>query len=337
MGLDMSQLIQFMQAFERRVTMKIKRIMGAAIFIIGLLLLLSIASVLSIPRDNTAAAGMEEPRANGILGETENSIDVLVLGDSESYFSISPLQLWEEKGYATYVCGTASQQLTYSDTMLRRAFQTQKPKIVILETLAIYRKISPGTAALTEIARHFPIFQYHDRWKSYRLKGLDSGIKYNWTEDYKGYFYTNQVAPANKKDYMAPTDTASKIPEANRKYMRKIKDFCDENGAELVLLSTPSSANWDYQSHNGIKSLAAELGCEYIDLNLMNDVVNIDWSQDTRDSGDHLNYTGAVKVTHYLAEYLSNKGVLPDHRGDEKYASWNDCLKKLKAEAGEIQ
>lgn len=317
--------------------MKIKKIMGPVVFIAGLVLLLDIASYLSVPRDNTVAAGMEETRANGILGKKENSIDILVLGDSESYFSISPLQLWEEKGYTAYVCGTASQQLVYSNTMLHRAFQAQKPKIVILETLAIYRKISPGTVALAEIARHFPIFQYHDRWKSYNLKELDSGIKYNWTEDYKGYFYTNQVAPARKTEYMTPTDASSKIAKTNRKYIQKIKDFCDENGAELILLSVPSSVNWDYESHNGIESLAAELGCEYIDLNLMNDIINIDWSQDTRDSGDHLNYTGAAKVTHYLAEYLSSKGVLPDHRGDEKYAIWNDCLKKLKTEAVGVQ
>ncbi|MEA4814137.1 MAG: hypothetical protein VB112_04455 [Oscillospiraceae bacterium] len=313
--------------------MKIKRIVGAAVLIAGLVLLLAIASFLSVPRDNTAAAGMEETRANGILGEKENSIDILVIGDSEAYSSISPLQLWEEKGYTAYVCGTASQRLSYSNILLRRAFQTQKPKIVILETLAIYRKMSPGNVALTEIARLFPIFQYHDRWKSYDLKGLDSGIKYNWTDDYKGYFYSNQVTPAHKTEYMTPTDASSKIAKANRKYIQKIKEFCDENGAELILLSTPSPQNWDYESHNGIESLASELGCEYIDLNLMNDVIKIDWSQDTRDGGDHLNFTGATKVTHYLAEYLSGKGVLSDHRGDERYAHWNECLAKLNAEA----
>lgn len=315
--------------------MKIKRIVGAAAFIVGLVLLLAVSSYLLVPRDNTAAAGMEEPLANGILGEKENSIDILVLGDSESYSSISPLQLWEEKGYTAYVCGTASQRLTYSNTMLRRAFQKQKPKIVILETLTVYRNMSLGNVGLTEIARYFPVFQYHDRWKSYDLKGLGNGVKYNWTNDYKGYFYSNQVAPAYNTEYMTPTEKSAKIANANRNYIQKIKDFCDENGAELILLSTPSPQNWDYESHNGIATLASELGCEYIDLNLMNDVVNIDWSQDTRDGGDHLNYSGATKVTHYLAEYLSGKGNLSDHRGDEKYESWNKCLAKLNAEIAE--
>lgn len=313
--------------------MKIKRILGGVAFIAGLMILLAISSYLLVPRNNTTAAGMEATSANGILGEKENSIDILVLGDSESYFSISPLQLWKEKGYTAYVCGTAGQHLTYSNTMLHRAFQKQKPKIVILETLAIYRKMSLSNVGLAEIARYFPVFEYHNRWKSYDLKGFKSGVKYNLTEDYKGYFYSDQVAPAHNLEYMTPTEESAKIAKTNRYFIQKIKDFCDENGAELILLSTPSTQNWNYKSHNGIALLASELNCKYIDLNLMNDTVGIDWSLDTRDGGDHLNSSGANKVTHYLTEYLSGRGILSDHRGDKNYAHWDECLAKLNAKA----
>lgn len=313
--------------------MKIKRIIGAAVFIVGLLIQLAVLSYLFVPKNNTAEAGMEETTANGILGEKEDSIDILVLGDSESYCSVSPLQLWKEKGYTAYVCGTAAQRLNYSNTMLHRAFQHQKPKIVILETLAIYRKMSLNDVGFTEMANYFPVFQYHNLWKTYGFKEYKSGVEYNWTSDYKGYFYSSEVVPARNLEYMIPTKISEKISRVNKSYVQRIKDFCNENGAELILLSAPSSKNWNYELHNGIASLASELNCKYIDLNLMNDVLHIDWRQDTRDEGDHLNYSGAIKVTHYLSDYLSSNANLPDHRSDKNYASWNECLAKLNEKA----
>ena len=127
---------------------------------------------------------------------------------------------------------------------------------------------------------------------------------------------------------MKPTDKVAEIPALNIQYVREMKQFCDENGSRLVLVSTPSTVNWNFQRHNGIQKLANDIGCEYIDLNLMNDRIQIDWSKDTRDKGDHLNHFGAVKVSRFLSEYLKETGLLTDHREDPAYAKWNDSLKK---------
>ena len=48
----------------------------------------------------------------------------------------------------------------------------------------------------------------------------------------------------------------------------------------------------------------------------------IDWKSDTLDKGDHLNLSGAHKITDYMITYLQEHYVLPDHRGDEKFTSW---------------
>ncbi len=305
-----------------------RRIMTFLAFLCGLVVLLEGASYLYMPKNNTAEFGMEEVFANGILGEKENTIDVIVIGDSESFTSITPMQIWMEKGYTSYVCGTSGQTLDYSLTLLKRAFQKQKPKFVIFETNAIYREVLISDAILTEMGNCLPVFRYHNRWKKQSWNTLKGSCEYTWTHDYKGYRYSDKVnACTKRKKYMKPAETAIQISALNHQYVKKIKEVCEANNAKLIFLSTPSVKNWSYMHHNGITLLAEELACEYIDLNLMNEEVQIDWEKDTRDKGDHLNHYGAQKVTHYLAEYLNQTNLLEDHRGSTEYEKWNEALK----------
>lgn len=60
----------------------IKKAVGSVFFVSGLICLLVILSYIFIPKNNMKAFGMEDEPANGILGEKENTIDVLVIGDS---------------------------------------------------------------------------------------------------------------------------------------------------------------------------------------------------------------------------------------------------------------
>ena len=309
----------------------LKRILSFIVLAATLLVLILAASRIFFPKNNTSSAGMEEDGANGILSEKENTVDVVVIGDSESYYSISPMQIWKEKGYTSYVCGTSAQTLDYSLTMLERAFKTQKPRIVIFETNAIYREFTESNALLTKLGNIFPIFRYHNRWKSLSSSDFTSDLSFTWTNDLKGFVYNTEVDGCENTDYMAETGQSAHIPEQNLAYVKKIKALCDENDAQLIFLSTPSSLNWNATLHNGISSLADELGCTYVDMNLQNDEIKINWETDTRDKGDHLNYTGAAKVTHYLADYLEKTGLLTDHRSDETYSSWNDSLTRYEA------
>ena len=130
---------------------------------------------------------------------------------------------------------------------------------------------------------------------------------------------------------MKPVETAAEIPERNIRYVKEIQRLCQENGACLVFLSAPSPVNWNYARHNGIQALAQEMGCEYLDLNLKQDQIPLTGVRTPGTKGDHLNHFGAVKVTHYLAGWLEETGLLTDHRNDENYAKWNDALKKYEA------
>ena len=59
-----------------------KHILSSVAFLLILAVLLAAASYVVLPKNNTKEAGMLTPQANGFLGEPENTIDVLFLGNS---------------------------------------------------------------------------------------------------------------------------------------------------------------------------------------------------------------------------------------------------------------
>jgi len=56
-----------------------------------------------------------------IQSERNDSIDVLVLGDSESYTTFSPIEIWQQDGISSFVCGQTGQEIEETYYMLRRA------------------------------------------------------------------------------------------------------------------------------------------------------------------------------------------------------------------------
>lgn len=306
------------------------RIVKGISFILILLILLVILSYITIPKNNLKEFGMEEIKANGILGEKYNSIDILIVGDSESYTSIVPMALWEDYGFTSYVSGVGKQNLVESLSYVNQAMKTQKPKIVILESHNIYTKVSLSEPASLILKKLLPVFKYHNRWKDLNNNDFGGKIDYTWIDDLKGYKYSEKVKPADDSNYMSYTDKAKSIPKVNQILVKLLKEYCNMNNAQLLVLSTPSTINWDYESHNGAKKFLDEENIEFLDLNVLKDEVKIDWQQDTRDAGDHLNYKGALKVTKYVGEYLKNKNILEDHREAKEYNKWSEALKRYK-------
>ncbi|MDD6435855.1 MAG: SGNH/GDSL hydrolase family protein [Clostridiales bacterium] len=307
----------------------VKRIVLSLVFIAGLCGLLLASSRIFVPKSNNKESGTEEVEANGILGERPKSVDGVVLGDSESYSAIIPLQLWKERGYTVYNCGTSGQTLDYSQVMLKRVFSRHKPKVVLMETNAIFRPISRSNMFYTMLCERFSIFRYHNRWKSIDIDGISDSVNYTWTDEWKGYRYSNLVNASSSEGYMSPSEEYADIPEANLDYLKSMKELCDENGTKMILVSTPSTVNWNYKRHNSMKEAAKALDLDYIDLNVEAKEIGIDWTKDTRDKGDHLNYSGAKKVTTYLGQYLQNTGLMKSHLGDPKYESWDAASNKF--------
>lgn len=296
-------------------------------FLCLLCCLLLLASSILLPKNNSEDSGMIDSRANGFLAEPKDTIDVLFVGDSECYSAFIPLHIWEDTGISSYVCATSAQRLTYSYEFLKEAFKNQSPKVVILETNAIFRSISFTDVVDITAEELFPVFRYHNRWKSLNKDDFDTEPTYTYFSETKGYKYnTKNRGSADTSQYMKASTEKQTIPPKCKLYLKRIAKLCKKNGAELILVSTPSTKNWNSKRHNAVASSAEDLGITYLDLNTQGNI-NIDWSTDTRDKGDHLNYFGASKVTNYISSYLKDTKLFTDKRKDSNYESWNTAAK----------
>lgn len=312
-----------------------RNIICSVLFLSILSVLLMTASAIMKPGKRAGVNSLEDPLTNGVLAERKNTVDVLFLGDSECYSTFIPLKIWNDHGITSYVCGTTEQVLSFSYELLTKAEKKQNPKTVVLETNTVFREVTNTKAFINKAEGLFSVFKYHDRWKNLQPKSWQINENKIYDERSKGYLFNTIVNAASTQGYMTPTDEKETIPTDNVKYVKKIRDYCRKNGAELVLVSVPSTKNWNYAKHNAIAELSENLGIEYVDMNTMQKEIPIDWKTETRDKGDHLNYYGAVKATSYMGKYLEASGLFENKKNDPEYAEWNRFAADFYASAGD--
>lgn len=308
-----------------------KNVIKVFIFFIIFVLLLIISSQIFVPKNNLSTT-LRTRKANLVMGEKDNSLDALFIGDSLVYTAINPMYIWENYGFTSYDLAMSAQYLYESYNNLQKSLKNQKPKIVFLETNQFFRKYKIVNVIGAEGKKIFPVFEYHNRWKGLSVNDIFGSGDYNERDALKGFRYMSKVnSPDNvNKNYMKKKKDIKEIPDLNYKYIEKIINKCQENNIEIVFLSTPSMKNCNYSKYLAIKEIANKFNIEHLDLNL--DIkLNINWATETVDKGDHLNFEGSKKVSEYLGNYLKEKGFI-DHRTDSNYNTWNEDLINYKKE-----
>lgn len=295
-----------------------KKILRIIIFIVILMVMILLLSHFFA---NFKTLGKSDISVVGIQGEYKNSLDYLIIGDSESYTSTIPLEIWKTYGYAGYICGTPGQRLNQTYDILNDVLETQKPKIIIIETNALFRGVKDIDIP-SYLNNKLQLFKYHDNWKYLVSSNYN---KYNVNE--KGFVYSKEIKKSANPNYKKYTKKKRQIKKENIRYFEKIIDLCKKHNIELILMSVPTSKNWNYKKHNTIGELASKYELKFIDFNLDEDI-HIDWNKDTQDEGDHLNYYGAMKVTKKLGDYLHSLNILKSHKDDKKYQKWNEDYDK---------
>ena len=290
---------------------------------------------------------INENRDGRITGEYYSfapCADVVFAGSSTVYSDVCPDVLWDEEGISSYVRANASQPVWISYYMVEDAVKCHKPELVCLDmTFAKYdddfveepstrksldgmrlspSKINCALASMGEdeklIEYIVPLFRFHTRWKELTW----DDIKYAWyfgkvTDN--GFIDDTNVNGIEDTELVYSTDDRRLSPK-NIEYIEKTIDLCLDNDIRIMLMKTPAhSTNWTDSLDEDIQEIADRYGIEYINFDKYNDDIGLDYSTDTPDDGAHLNTSGAVKFSKYLAHILREDYSPSDRRTDKKY------------------
>lgn len=281
--------------------------------------------------------------------KSENAYtDILFLGASTMSCNIEIGELWKKYGIASYCLGAAGSTFYDDYYRLIEAEKSHHTDMVVVEVrAAVYSTEYPATmysrenitglnlslnklryvnAAIEPEQRlnyllTFPLYhgKYNSviKWDFLHKTALGEDDKGTWEIlcnrfCLPGFIYADDVI-----EYRA-------MNEKEEYYLRKIIEYCGMNDIQLLLLKTPDGnriLNQPY--YNAVGVIAESCGVPYLDLNRFDKEIGLT-DQDFHDSsGVHLNVIGARKCTVFLGNYLKENYDLTDHRGDERYESWN--------------
>lgn len=315
-------------------------IIKAMAFVLVFVLILGVLGVAFTPKRSDPGSGITNSNARGFYGEPKNSIDVVILGDSNAYSACSPMYIWNKYGIPTYVAAEGFQNVTGASNLLDEVLTCQKPKLVVFDVNMLWT----GKTTLKKVEnnlknvayKYLPLAQYHNRWKTMDVKDMFGAKEYTYRSASRGQYLSMDVRPFTGQSKMTPTDDEEAIPEVSKVLLEKLIAKCNDNGIKIMFMETPTAKSWNYARHNAMVKYAKEKKINFVDMNTLDGEYAVDWNTDTRDGGRHLNCEGAEKVSAYLGKYISEKYSFKDKRKSDKYADWNnDYMNYVKYMAGE--
>lgn len=283
--------------------------------------------------------------------QPRDSVDVLTVGTSLAYAGINTNVLWEEYGIAAYNLCSAEQPFWVSYYTIKEALKTQHPRVILLDAKpAIYTRdySKRGRTILSTfgirgvenrirailacvekpqdaVGYILGLPEVHSNYGKLTANDFvfppdNGGRGVSW----KGYIESDQVEHHQKPSLVFNT-VKRNMNDREEEYARKIFELARKEGITLFLLGLPNPdyAN-DHMYYNALWAVAEEYGVHGLNYNDPSLRFGLRYSSDFAD-WQHLNVKGSVTFTRKLGADLKMLFDLPDRRGDQKYASYDEC------------
>lgn len=330
-----------------------KRLLGILLFGVIFSVLFYFSSLILFPKREGRFYGSAS-RIKSFYKVEKNSIDVLFIGASSFRNGVSPLSLWYDGGFTSFVRASGNQPPIVSYYYLRESLKRIKPKVVVIDGLMLFRDydynknepalrdaIDPMQLSLDKIALMidvnklvsdrpifsyiFPFFRYHSRWSGITPNDLKNIFILKSSEIYRGQYIDYDVSRVNYPDsFMKPAASDDEIYLSSKVYYEKMVELCKANNINLVILSLPRFQSYNYTIHQKLGDFSEENNILFLDYSFPDSIkkMNIALETDFADP-NHLNIWGSMKISKYIAEDLVWAFDLKDKRSDSSYEVWN--------------
>ena len=192
-----------------------------------------------------------------------------------------------------------------SEAIMRKSIDFMRWSDIKARAILDICRIDQGQKASSYV---FPNERFHTRWKmlsedDFQMESMSDH------ETLMGFYPLNFVC---EEESYQPFAQDGKIEYAEmlpvmQAYLDKIVALCAERGINLVLTKSPTMY-YSREAYNAVSAYAFENNLEYIDFNEENiyRAAGLDFARDSCDT-DHANISGAVKMSDYIGEWLSDK------------------------------
>lgn len=235
---------------------RIRALKAVVFFLIGLVLFGVLQNIMTpdwSDADNTNYI------IHGLEALEEDNIDILFLGTSHMEQGISPMKLYEDTKIRSYSLASSIQPIECSYYMLKKALETQSPKVVVLDVSSLFFQATgsynaawrylldnmPLSELKLEMAETygdktygdgfwtavFPFLKYHSRWDELRktdFKTIKPGSYYS-----AGQFLVTEVAGSSwtvdyldaDVNYLLQLNNGGRITSVTNGEIQQIKVF----------------------------------------------------------------------------------------------------------------
>lgn len=291
--------------------------------------------------------------------EPENSIDVLLLGSSQTYSGFSSAYAYGKFGYTSYPLVIAGSSCTAWKPAVRKALWTQKPKLIVVDTfgggydaetvrsrkypLYMLTNYTPLSLERMETAYEmsvrsnesdalsyaFPFIRYHTKVPASLLTLRERiAIDSYGPSPLKGVETLTSVKKFKPLDEKCFSSDKIPLDRNTEEIITEFIDFCSDKDIPVLFVKYPSVMLYtkDFDANermNSVLELAESKGCATLDLEKKFSEIGLDVTSDYYNRS-HPNVRGQKKITEYLGSYIQNEmGIGPSELDDSVREDWS--------------
>ncbi len=276
--------------------------------------------------------------------EAKTNFDVIFLGSSHMYNTVYPMELWKDYGISSFNWGYADCSPCVEYYLIQDLIKYTSPKVVVVDVFGIvefghWTKFQSDAIGLYHVQFDrmplskvkidavkdafdayphrndflFNLMLYHNRWSILTKEDFDPVD----SPEMGASICTDSIGRTSYE--RIPDDLKSdELYGFNYDAYLKLIEFCNERGIQVVSVYTPCAAQeFNQRIANTLGEIVeAYPNCRY--YNMLNEGI-VNFETDVIADNEHLNYSGASKVTEKIGQYLRDNYELDDYSGDENW------------------